>query len=76
MLGVVAYPIAWNVDPYVFGFLVLGLGPLQGGVAVLGILWRLARRRADEGRSAWLIDALLIASAVAAFIAVRTISWT
>jgi hypothetical protein len=76
VLGAVAYPIAWNVDPYVFGFLVLGLGPLQAGVALLGIVWRLARRPADKGCSSWLIDALLIASAVAAFVAVRSISWT
>ena len=76
VLGVVAYPIAWKVDPYVFGFLTLGLGPLQGGVALLGVVRRLARRSADERGSTWLIDALLIVSAVVAFAALRRISWT
>ena len=76
-LGVLAYPIAWNADPWVFGIVVLGLGPVQGAVGCLGMLARLTRL--DQhigGPMAWVVDILLVATAVAMFAFVRTISWT
>ena len=76
-LGVLAYPIAWNADPWVFGIVVLGLGPVQGAVGCLGMLARLTRL--DQhigGPMAWIVDILLVATAVAMFAFVRTISWT
>ena len=76
-LGVLAYPIAWNADPWVFGIVVLGLGPVQAAVGCLGMLARLTRL--DQhigGPMAWIVDILLVATAVAMFAFVRTISWT
>ena len=76
-LGVLAYPIAWNADPWIFGIVVLGLGPVQGAVGCLGMLARLTRL--DQhigGPMAWIVDILLVATAVAVFAFVRTISWT
>ena len=74
-LAVIAYPIARKTDPYVFGFLFLGFAPIQLGVAGLGILARLTRRDRNTA-STWVIDILLLASALAAAIAVKSISWT
>ena len=75
-LGVLAYPIAWNADPWIFGTVVLGLGPVQGAVGCLGILGRLTRLdRHIGGPMAWIVDILLVATAVAVFAFVRTISW-
>ena len=76
-LGVLAYPIAWHADPWVFGIVVLGLGPVQGAVGCLGMVARLTRL--DQhigGPMAWIVDILLVATAVAMFAFVRTISWT
>jgi hypothetical protein len=56
-LGVLAYPIAWNADPWVFGIVVLGLGPVQGAVGCLGMLARLTRL--DQhigGPMAWIVE--------------------
>jgi len=76
LLGAVGYVAAWEMDPYVFGFLLLGLGPVQIGVALLGIVGRVSRLDQHAGAAAWVIDVLLLTLAGVAFALVRTISWT
>ncbi len=71
----VGYPIAWQADPYIFGFAVLAFVPLQLAVALVGIIARIARLDPVGGLRVWLIDGLLIAGAAGALAAVRSISW-
>lgn len=74
-IGLVAYPIAWSLDPYVWGVTLLLLGPLQIAVAVLGVAARLWRDREDATMS-WLVDGLLLAMAAGGYAFARTISWS
>jgi hypothetical protein len=76
LIGAIAYVVAWQIDPYVFGFLLLGLGPVQIGIALLGVLVRMTRLDRSAAAIAWVIDLLLLTMAAVAFGAVRTISWT
>ena len=73
----IAYPISWSVDPYAFGFTVLGLVWFQFGLATVGIAGRLARHEVRwlPNAAAWVVDLLLVVSGVAALAFLRTISW-
>jgi hypothetical protein len=71
----IAYPIAWDADPYIFGFTVLGFLPVQLTLAGLGVLARLTRRDPHTA-AAWAVDALLVGAAIAALAFLRTISWS
>ena len=71
----IAYPIAWDADPYIFGIVVLGFLPVQLTLAALGVLARLSRRDPHTG-AGWVVDALLVGAAVAALAFLRTISWS
>jgi hypothetical protein len=72
----VGCPIAWQADPYIFGFAVLAFVPLQLAVALVGIIARITRLHPVGGLRVWLIDGLLlIAGAAGALAAVRSISW-
>ena len=76
ILGLPAYVIAFQLDPWVFGVLLLGLGPTQIAVAALGIVARTIRRGVRASGWEWFVDILLLATAIAAFAFARTISWT
>jgi hypothetical protein len=69
------YPLAWQADPYIFGFAVLAFVPLQLAVALAGILARITKLDPVGGFRVWLIDGLLIGCAAGALTAVRSISW-
>ena len=75
LLGLPAYVIAFRLDPWVFGVLLLGLGPVQMAIAALGILARITRRNRPGTAGELVVDVLLLAMAIAAFAFVRTISW-
>lgn len=75
LLGAIGYIVAWRLDPWVFGVLLLGLGPVQIGVALLGMICRMTRIDRSTRGFAWVIDVLLLTMAVGAFAFVRTISW-
>ena len=68
--------MAWSLDPWVFGILVLGLWPLQAGFALSGIAARLTRREPITAIVPWIVDVALIAMAAGSLAFVRTISWT
>jgi hypothetical protein len=76
VLGVVGYPAGFQADPYVFGIMLLALGPLQIGTALVGILARVAWGDRHNTALAWLVDWLLLGTAVAGYAFARTISWT
>jgi hypothetical protein len=76
LLGIPAYIFAFQLDPWVFGVLLLGLGPTQIAIASLGILARIVRRHKTGTTLEWVVDVLLLATAVAGFAFARTISWT
>ena len=75
LLSVPAYLIAWNLDPWVYGILVLGLWPLQAGLALIGIAARLTRREPKTAPVPWLVDLTLLAMAAGSLAFARTISW-
>jgi len=77
LLAIVAlgYPLAWQADPYIFGFAVLAFVPLQLAVALAGILARITRLDPVGGLRVWLIDGLLIGCAAGALAAARSIAW-
>ena len=74
VIGLVGYPIAWSLDPFVWGVMMLILAPMQIAVAVLGIAARLWPDRENAVMS-WLVDSLLLAMAIAGYAFARTISW-
>lgn len=76
LLGLPAYLIAFQLDPWVFGVLLLGLGPTQLAIAAFGILARVIRGHRTGTTLEWTVDLLLLATAVAAFAFARTISWS
>jgi hypothetical protein len=71
----IAYPIAWDADPYIFGFTVLAFLPVQLTLAALGVLARLTRRD-PHTVATWAVDALLVGGPLAALAVLRTISWS
>jgi hypothetical protein len=75
VLTALAYPFAWDADPYIFGIAVLGFAPVQIALAVAGMLARLLRRDRHTVR-AWSVDVLLVAAAAASLAFLRTISWS
>ena len=75
LASIPAYLIAWNLDPWVYGILVLGLWPLQAGLALLGVVARLTRREPNNVPLPWVIDVALVAMAAGSIAFVRTISW-
>ena len=75
VLSIPAYLIAWNLDPWVYGILVLGLWPIQVGLAALGIIARLMRRDQRDALMPWVVDVLLIVMAAGSLAFTRTISW-
>ena len=76
LLGIPAYIIAVQLDPWVFGVLLLGLGPSQIAIALLGIFARVIRGTKTGTTLEWVVDVLLLATAVAGFAFARTISWS
>ena len=76
LLSIPAYLIAWNLDPWVYGVLVLGLWPVQAGLALIGITARLTKREPRTALVPWIVDVALIAMAAGSLAFVRTISWT
>jgi len=74
VLSIPAYLVAWNLDPWIYGILVLGLWPIQVGLAAAGIVARLMRRERDA-LSPWIVDVLLVAMAAGSLAFTRTISW-
>ncbi len=75
-VGVVGYPVALQIDAWVFGILLLGVGPVQIGTALLGGVARTVWRDRQHARIDWIVGVLLLGTAVAAYAFVRTISWT
>jgi hypothetical protein len=75
-LGVIGYPIGWQLDPYVFGVMLIVLGPLQIGTALVGMLARVAWHDRHRAALAWLVDWLLLGIAIGGYAFARTISWT
>jgi len=74
VLSIPAYLVAWNLDPWIYGILVLGLWPIQVGLAAAGIVARLMRRERDV-LIPWIVHVLLVAMAAGALAFTRTISW-
>lgn len=74
VIGLVGTPIAWSLDPFVWGLFMLIVSPLQIGVAVLGIAARLWRDR-EHAAMSWVVDVLLLAMAIGGYAFARTISW-
>ena len=70
-----AYLVAWDLDPWVFGILVLGLWPLQAAVALSDVAARLTRHEPIKAFVPWIVDVALIAMAAGSLAFVRTISW-
>lgn len=75
-LGAIGYPIAWSLDPFIWGVLLIGLGPVQIGVAMLGAVARAGRGDQRGALGWWIIDALLFVMAGSGYLFARTISWT
>ena len=74
VLSIPAYLVAWNLDPWIYGILVLGLWPIQVGLAAAGIVARLMRRERDV-LIPWIVHVLLVAMAAGSLAFTRTISW-
>lgn len=74
-LSLPAYLIAWDLDPWIYGILVLGLWPIQVGLAAAGIVARLTRRDQRDALIPWVVDVLLVAMAAGSLAFTRTISW-
>jgi hypothetical protein len=74
-LSIPAYLIAWDLDPWIYGILVLGLWPIQVGLAAAGIVARLTRRDKRDALIPWIVDILLVAMAAGSLAFTRTISW-
>ena len=74
----VAYPVAWNLDLYIFGFTVLGLVWFQCGLAAIGMIGRIAHRETRwlPNAATWVVDVLLMVSGVGALMFLRTVSWS
>jgi hypothetical protein len=75
LAGVVAYPAAWDADPYIFALAAFTLGLLQGALGLIGIVARLLRFASARSAVAWIVDCLLIACVVAAFAILKSVSW-
>jgi hypothetical protein len=75
VLSIPAYLIAWDLDPWIYGILVLGLWPIQVGLAAAGILARATRRDQRDALVSWIVDVLLVAMAAGSLAFTRTISW-
>ena len=75
VLSIPAYLIAWGLDPWIYGILVLGLWPIQVGLAAAGIVARLTRRDQRDALIPWVVDVLLVAMAAGSLAFTRTISW-
>lgn len=74
-LSLPAYLIAWDLDPWIYGILVLGLWPIQVGLAAAGVVARLTRRDQRDALIPWVVDVLLVAMAAGSLAFTRTISW-
>lgn len=77
VLVAVAYPISWRVDPYAFGFTVLGLVWFQIGLAAIGIVGRLVQRETRwlPNAVAWTVNILLAGCGAGALALLRSLSW-
>jgi hypothetical protein len=71
---VVAASVAtWFVDPYVFGFTVLGLAGASAVVALIGfVVWLVAR---PMPHAVAVLSALIVASSAAALFAALLVNW-
>ncbi len=73
--AVATYVATWFVDPYVFGFAVLGVGSVSGAVAVSGLVAAIRRDGSASRRGVGWLALLIAAASIAAFVAARTIRW-
>ena len=76
LTGVIAYPAAWDADPYIFALAAFTLGILQGALGVIGSLARILTMSARSTALLWIVDGLLISCVVGSFAILKSISWS
>ena len=74
-IPLLVYLITWNWEPYAFGFSVLILSPIQLLWGVFGLLLILMDYAKRAKAISVLVNITLIASAICAFLALKSINW-
>ena len=75
VVPLVVYIAMWNWEPYAYGFSVLILAPVQlfwGAVGLVFLTMRLSKRVISISV---IVNTALVASAIMAFLALKSINW-
>lgn len=75
VFAVATYVVTWFIDPYVFGFAVLGVGTASGVVCITGCIVALRSGDPARRRNVAALVILIGAATIAALRMVKAIHW-